>query len=54
MRRTSPARSRFRERLGYYLLGVAIGCVLLGSALASRQMSKRNAAQPPPATRTTP
>jgi hypothetical protein len=36
---TSPAPSRtpFRQRVGYYLLGVAVGLLLTGVLLAQRQ-----------------
>jgi hypothetical protein len=38
--------SAFRERLAYYLLGVAISCVLLGFLWAARyQAAQRRAAQ---------
>lgn len=39
-----PSRSPFRERLGTYLLGVAIGCVIAGFIFMGKyQARKRNA-----------
>ena len=38
-------RSSVREKIGYYLLGLAIGCVLLGVLIVGR----RGATRPPPA-----
>jgi hypothetical protein len=45
-------RSPFRERLGMYVLGIAIGCVILGliftmrNQAARRQQAARNASMP--------
>ena len=45
MAKPSHERSRFRERLGTYLMGVAIGCMMVGVLYMSRQMVlKREAA----------
>jgi uncharacterized integral membrane protein len=39
-------KREFRERLGVYLLGVAIGCMILGIIFMNRQiMRQRRAAQ---------
>lgn len=44
-----PPRSPFRERVGTYLLGVAIGCVIVGFILMGRYQSMRQQAAQQPA-----
>ncbi|HYE02326.1 MAG TPA: hypothetical protein VD963_03720 [Phycisphaerales bacterium] len=47
-RPATPARggSGFRDRLGYYLLGVAIGCAFTGLIIAARLRAAPPAARP--------
>ena len=47
----SDSRSAFRERLGTYLLGVAIGLILLGFFWAARYQAAQHRAQTPPSPR---
>lgn len=42
-------RAAFRERLGMFALGVAIGFVILGLIVAMRQRSAQTAPPPAPA-----
>jgi hypothetical protein len=54
MAKSAQERARFRERLGTYLIGVAIGCMIVGVLLMNRQRmaqreAARRAAQEPPA-----
>ncbi|MBX3377924.1 MAG: hypothetical protein KF678_13085 [Phycisphaeraceae bacterium] len=44
----SPPRSPLRERLGVYLLGVAIGCVISGLILMGRHQAKQGPPPSPP------
>jgi hypothetical protein len=41
----SLPREKFRERLGYYLMGVAIGCMVLGFAWMARKQAAQRAQQ---------
>lgn len=40
----SPPRSPFRERLGTYFLGVAIGCMIAGMIFYGRYQEKQRRA----------
>jgi hypothetical protein len=41
---TAPSRSPFRERLGTYFLGVAIGCMIAGFIFYGRYQEKKRQA----------
>lgn len=47
--RMQPPRSPFRERLGTYLLGVAIGCVIAGFIMMGRYQAQQKRNTPAPA-----
>ncbi len=40
-------RAAFRERLGMYILGIAIGCVILGIIFTMRSQALRQQGAPP-------
>ncbi len=46
-RRPAPnTGSTFRERLGVYLVGVALGCLILGMFWSARKRAAQQQAQP--------